>query len=116
MKISCEIDQETCFLAGLDAPPRIRINIDPAKLPEDVRNFITANLYDGKKFGPVIKRLAADGRSRPIPETDYRLRRPDLFGFFEMILRHIEKDASAEILEANAKELAAEQVTKLRAL
>jgi hypothetical protein len=51
MQILCEVNQAECFRRGIDAPKStIKLEVTPAKLPEDLRAFVADNLYDGYKL------------------------------------------------------------------
>ena len=49
MQILCEVNQAECFRHGIDAP-RMNIEVDPAKLPEEIREFLADHLYEGDKL------------------------------------------------------------------
>jgi hypothetical protein len=51
MQILCEVNQAECFRRGIDAPKStIKLEVNPAKLPEDLRAFVADHLYDGYKL------------------------------------------------------------------
>ena len=81
MQILCEVNQAECFRRGIDAPrSTMKIEVDPAKLPEEIREFLADHLYEGDKLS---------GRD------DFQLLRPDLLGFMETVLTAKEyKEAS----------------------
>ena len=81
MQILCEVNQAECFRRGIDAPySTMKIEVDPAKLPEEIREFLADHLYEGDKLS---------GRA------DFQLIRPDLLGFMETVLTAKEyKEAS----------------------
>jgi hypothetical protein len=81
MQILCEINQAECFRRGIDAPrSTMKIELDPSKLPEEIREVLADHLYEGDK-------LSACG--------DFQLLRPDLLGFMETVLTAKEyKEAS----------------------
>ena len=81
MQILCEVNQAECFRRGIDAPrSTMKIEVDPAKLPEEIREFLADHLYEGDKLS------AGD---------DFQLLRPDLLGFMETVLTAKEyKEAS----------------------
>jgi hypothetical protein len=69
MRILCEVNQAECFRRGIDAPrSTMKIEVDPAKLPEEIRKFLADHLHEGD-------RLSA--------RDDFQLLRPDLLGFME---------------------------------
>lgn len=70
MQILCVVNQAECFRRGFDAPrSTIKIEVDPAKLPEDIREFLADHLHDGYKASSEIE-----------------LRSPDLLGLMEAVL------------------------------
>jgi hypothetical protein len=70
MQILCEVNQVECFRRGIDAPrSTIKIEVNPAKLPEDIRGFFADHLYDGYKL-----------------HTEVKLCRPNLMGLMEAVL------------------------------
>jgi hypothetical protein len=70
MQILCWVNQAEAFRRGIDAPrSTIKIEVDPAKLPEDIREFLADHLYDGYKLNSRIE-----------------LRSPDMFGLMEAVL------------------------------
>jgi hypothetical protein len=72
MKILCAINQAECFRRGIDAPAStIKIEVNPAKLPEELRAFVADNIADGHRLSL---------------RDEFYLRRPDLIGFMEAIL------------------------------
>jgi hypothetical protein len=72
MQILCEVNQVECFRRGIDAPrSTIKIEVNPAKLPEDIREFLADHLYDGYKLGS---------------DACLQLRSPDLMGLLETVL------------------------------
>jgi hypothetical protein len=78
MKILCAVNQAECFRRGIDAPAStIKIEVNPAKLPEELRAFVADNLADGHRLSM---------------RDEFYLRRPDLIGFMEAIL--VAKDFS----------------------
>jgi hypothetical protein len=81
MQILCEVNQAECFRRGIDAPrSTMKIEVDPAKLPEEIREFLADHLYDGDKLSA---------------RDDFQLLRPDLLGFMEAVLTAKEyKEAS----------------------
>jgi hypothetical protein len=101
MKIFCVVNQAECFRRGINAPAStVKIEINPAKLPEDLRAFIADNLLDGYKLG--FKRLRLGdpdaGKSKEYADSEFMLYRPDLLGFMEAVLR------AKEFMQANAEE------------
>jgi hypothetical protein len=41
MQILCEVNQTECFRRGIDAPrSTMKIEVDPAKLPEEIRDSL----------------------------------------------------------------------------
>jgi hypothetical protein len=51
MHILCEVNQAECFRRGIDAPKStIKLEVNPAKLPPDIREYIADHLYDGYKL------------------------------------------------------------------
>jgi hypothetical protein len=84
--------------------------------PSCLKTFATscsAHL-DGNKFAPMLKIRTASGEWVPTPDCDYRLKRPDMFGFFEMILRHLK--AAPETLETRAKRARDKAASNLKTL
>ena len=81
MQILCEVNQAECFRRGIDAPrSAMKIEVDPAKLPEEIREFLADHLYEGDKLSA---------------RDDFQLLRPDLLGFMEAVLTAKEyKEAS----------------------
>jgi hypothetical protein len=78
MLILCEVNQAECFRRGIDAPKStIKIEVNPAKLPEELRAFVADNLSEGYRLSM---------------RDEFYLRRPDLIGFMEAIL--VAKDFS----------------------
>ena len=72
MQILCEVNQAECFRRGIDAPrSTMKIEVDPAKLPEEIREFLADHLYEGDKLSA---------------RDDFQLLRPDLLGFMETVL------------------------------
>jgi hypothetical protein len=72
MQILCEVNQAECFRRGIDAPrSTMKIEVDPAKLPEEIREFLADHLYEGDKLSA---------------REDFQLVRPDLLGFMETVL------------------------------
>jgi hypothetical protein len=69
MKILCHIDRTECFRRGIDVQSStIKFDINPAKLPQDLREFIADNLLNSYELQGVS------------------LRSPDLIGFFEAVV------------------------------
>jgi hypothetical protein len=69
MKILCHIDRTECFRRGIDVQSStIKFDINPAKLPQDLREFIADNLLNAYELRNVL------------------LRSPDLIGFFEAVV------------------------------
>ena len=81
MQILCEVNQAECFRRGIDAPrSTMKIEVDPAKLPEEIREFLAYHLYEGDKLSA---------------RNDFQHLRPDLLGFMETVLTAKEyKEAS----------------------
>lgn len=81
MQILCEVNQAESFRRGIDAPrSAMKIEVDPAKLPEEIREFLADHLYEGDKLSA---------------RDDFQLLRPDLLGFMETVLTAKEyKEAS----------------------
>ena len=81
MQILCEVNQAECFRRGIDAPrSTMKIVVDPAKLPQEIREFLADHLYEGDKLSA---------------RDDFQLLRPDLLGFMETVLTAKEyKEAS----------------------
>ena len=81
MQIICEVNQAECFRRGIDAPrSTMKIEVDPAKLPEEIREFLADHLHEGDKLSA---------------RDDFQLLRPDLLGFMETVLTAKEyKEAS----------------------
>ena len=51
MKILVDIDQAECIRQGIDAPSStIKLDVNPAALTEEQRNFLADELYDGLRF------------------------------------------------------------------
>ena len=72
MRILCEVNQAECFRRGIDAPrSTMKIEVDPAKLPEEIREFLADHLHEGDKLSA---------------RDDFQLFRPDLLGFMETVL------------------------------
>jgi len=72
MQILCEVNQAECFRRGIDAPrSTMKIEVDPAKLPEEIREFLADHLHEGDKLSA---------------RDDFQLLRPDLLGFMETVL------------------------------
>jgi hypothetical protein len=72
MQIICEVNQAECFRRGIDAPrSTMKIEVDPAKLPEEIREFLADHLHEGDKLSA---------------RDDFQLLRPDLLGFMETVL------------------------------
>ena len=58
----------------------MKIEVDPVKLPEEIREFLADHLYEGDKLSA---------------RDDFQLLRPDLLGFMETVLTAKEyKEAS----------------------
>lgn len=69
MQILCGVNQVECLRRGIDAPLNtIKIEVNPAKLPEDIREFLAEHIYDGYKLHTI------------------ELCRPDLLGLVEAVL------------------------------
>ena len=82
MQILCEVNQAECFRRGIDAPrSAMKIEIDPAKLPEEIREFLADNLYEGDKLS------ARDA---------FQLLRPDLLCFMEAVLTAKEYEEASD--------------------
>jgi hypothetical protein len=99
MKIFCVVNQAECFRRGIDAPAStVKIEINPAKLPEALRAFVADNLLDGYKLG--FKRLGDPdaGKSKEYADSQFMLYRPDLLGLMEAVLR------AKEFVQAKAEE------------
>ena len=81
MQILCEVNQAECFRRGIDTPrSTMKIEVDPAKLPEEIREFLADHLYEGDKLSA---------------RDDFQLLKPDLQGFMETVLTAKEyKEAS----------------------
>ena len=61
MQILCEVNQAECFRRGIDAPrSTIKIEVDPAKLPEEIREFLADHLYEGDKLMRVTISSSSD--------------------------------------------------------
>jgi hypothetical protein len=72
MQILCEVNRAECFRRGIDAPrSTMKIEVDPAKLPEEIREFLADHLYEDDKLSA---------------RDDFQLLRPDLLGFMETVL------------------------------
>jgi hypothetical protein len=72
MQILCEVNQAECLRRGIDAPrDTMKIEVDPAKLPEEIREFLADHLHEGDKLSA---------------RDDFQLLRPDLLGFMETVL------------------------------
>jgi hypothetical protein len=72
MKILCAVNQAECFRRGIDAPAStIKIEVNPAKLPDEFRAFVADNIAEGHRLSL---------------RDEFYLRRPDLIGFMEAIL------------------------------
>jgi hypothetical protein len=72
MQILCEVNQTECLRRGIDAPrSTMKIEVDPAKLPEEIREFLADHLHEGDKLSA---------------RDDFQLLRPDLLGFMETVL------------------------------
>lgn len=70
MQILCAVNQAECFRRGIDASrSTIKIEVNPAKLPQDIREFLADHIYDGHKLSSAIE-----------------LYRPDLRGLMESVL------------------------------
>jgi len=86
----CYVDQAECFRRGIDAPSRtIKLEIDPSKIPANIRSFIAAQLYEGRKFGVRWykgSQVEGGGKDRELCLDEFRLWRPDVLGFFETVL------------------------------
>jgi hypothetical protein len=101
MKILCEVNQAECFRRGIDAPlSTIKLDVNPFKLPRDLRTFVADNLYEGYKLGFDDHINNETGESKLYATSEFELYRPDLTGFMEAILRAKEfqetVDASGE--------------------
>jgi hypothetical protein len=69
MHILSHIDRTECFRRGIDVQSStIKFDINPAKLPQDLREFIADNLLNSYELHGVL------------------LRSPDLNGFFEAVV------------------------------
>jgi hypothetical protein len=109
MQILCEVNQAECFRRGIDAPKStIKLEVNPAKLPEDLRAFVADHLYDGYK-------LSLEGG---IPGSD-------LLSFMEAILANQEfrkADPTGWVTDFNSwikgdgKESAGERLVKAKQL
>jgi hypothetical protein len=90
LKILCQVDQAECFRRGIDAPSRtVKLEIDPSKIPANIRSFIAAQLYEGRKFGVRWykgSQVEGGGKDRELCLDEFRLWRPDVLGFFETVL------------------------------
>lgn len=90
LKILCHVDQAECFRRGIDAPSRtIKLEIDPSKIPANIRSFVAAKLYEGRKFGfrwYKGSQIERGGKHRELCLDELRLCRPDVLGFFETVL------------------------------
>jgi hypothetical protein len=91
MQILCEVNQAECFRRGIDAPrSTIKVEVDPSKLPEDLRGFVADHLYDGYKFGFDLVGSSDEiriGKGKEQAYIQFELHRPDLLGFMEAVLR-----------------------------
>lgn len=91
MKILCQVDQAECFRRGIDAASStIKINIDPSKVPYDIREFIAKHLIDGH-----ILRSS----------EEFRLNGLGIPAFFETILWAMEYHKAKEKAQENWKAL-----------
>jgi hypothetical protein len=82
MQILCQVNQAESFRHGIDAPrSAVKIEIDPAKLPEEIREFLADNLCEGDKLS------ARDA---------FQLLRPDLLGLIEAVLTAKEYKESSD--------------------
>lgn len=98
MKILCHVDQAECFCRGIDAPSRtIKLEIDPSKIPANIRSFVAAKLYKGRKFGVCCYNGSEieGGKDRELCLDQFRLCRPDVLGFFETVLTAMAYEARA---------------------
>jgi hypothetical protein len=51
MKILCKVNQAEWFRRGIDAPSaRFEIEVDPAKLTQEERDFVADHLRNGNEF------------------------------------------------------------------
>jgi hypothetical protein len=88
MQILCEVNQAECFRRGLDAPrSTIKLEVNPSKLPRDLRNFVADNLYEGYRLGFDDHINYETANSKAYTSSEFELYRPDLIGFMEVLLR-----------------------------
>jgi hypothetical protein len=51
MKILCKVNQAACFRRGIDIPSAaFEIEVDPAKLTQEERDFVADRLRNGNEF------------------------------------------------------------------
>jgi hypothetical protein len=88
MQILCEVNQAECFRRGIFAPrSTIKLDVNPSKLPRDLRTFVADNLYEGYRLGFDDHINNETGESKAYASKEFELYRPDLTGFMEAILR-----------------------------
>jgi hypothetical protein len=82
MKILCPVDQADCFRRGIDYnSSTIRLDVNPATLPFELRDYIGNHLVEGH----IIPR-----------EEKFLLSSPTIEGFFEAVLFAIEYDKAVK--------------------
>jgi hypothetical protein len=83
MQILCAVNQAECFRRGIDAPrSTIKIDVNPAKLPQDIRGFLADHIYDGHKLSDAIE-----------------LYSPDMLGLMESVLAAKEYEQFRKVTE-----------------
>jgi hypothetical protein len=101
MQILSEVNQAECFRRGIDAPrSTIKLEVNPSKLPRDLRAFVADNLYEGYRLGFDDHINYETANSKGYTSSDFELYRPDLIGFMEAVLRAREFQ---ETVDANSK-------------
>ncbi|PYJ86377.1 MAG: hypothetical protein DME22_05480 [Verrucomicrobia bacterium] len=96
MKLRFEVNQAECFRRGIDCPKSIiTIEVEPSKLPKDVRELIADRMMDGID---VCRLRLSEGGSEPnyIPNPDRGDCAPDRLiakePTFDGLLEAIEED------------------------
>jgi hypothetical protein len=101
MQILCEVIQAECFRRGIDAPrSTIKLEVNPSKLPRDLRTFVANNLYEGYRLGFDDHINYETAESKRFTSIEFELYRPDLIGFMEAVLRAKEFQ---ETVDANSE-------------
>jgi hypothetical protein len=118
MQILCEVNQAECFRRGIDAPKStIKLEVNPVKLPEDLRAFVADHLYDGYKLrleGGIPGSDLLAFMEAILANQEFRKADPNgWWSDFNSWIRGDGKESAGERLE-KAKQLAEAQQEELR--